>query len=262
MKALADALQPVTASCDERGHPIDLFRALEPAVPARRRRGLGGARAPGAHPQALHAGRGQRVRRRDPRRLRQGVRRQLLRTPTARRSWRTTCRRTSAPEFKGEYLDRYVPVDAAARRCRSFTRSARAIRSRRPTSRRRSNDGLPETLEEWIPLNGLTHFKIKLNGDNLDWDVDRIVRIDRIVNRRAQARPRRRRLELLARLQRELPERRLPARVPAAGARGDAERLRAHPVHRAADGPRPAKGSLATSCTRRRSCGRWSSTSR
>ena len=30
MKALADALQPLTASCDERGHPIDLFRALEP----------------------------------------------------------------------------------------------------------------------------------------------------------------------------------------------------------------------------------------
>ena len=30
MKALADALQPVTAACDERGHPIDLFRALEP----------------------------------------------------------------------------------------------------------------------------------------------------------------------------------------------------------------------------------------
>src|SRR5688500_15779077 len=31
MKALADAVTPITADCDEQGHPIDLFRALEPA---------------------------------------------------------------------------------------------------------------------------------------------------------------------------------------------------------------------------------------
>jgi len=30
MRALADALQPITAACVERGHPVDLFRALEP----------------------------------------------------------------------------------------------------------------------------------------------------------------------------------------------------------------------------------------
>ena len=36
-------------------------------------------------------------------------------------------------------------------------------------------DGLPETLAEWIPSNGLTHLKIKLNGDDLGWDVDRVV---------------------------------------------------------------------------------------
>lgn len=48
-------------------------------------------------------------------------------------------------------------------------------------------DGLPETLEEWIPFNGLTHIKIKLNGDDLDWDVERIVRVDRVTEK-AQAR--------------------------------------------------------------------------
>jgi L-alanine-DL-glutamate epimerase-like enolase superfamily enzyme len=42
------------------------------------------------------------------------------------------------------------------------------------------NDGLPETLGEWIRFNGLTHLKIKLNGDDLDWDVDRVVRVERI----------------------------------------------------------------------------------
>lgn len=41
-------------------------------------------------------------------------------------------------------------------------------------------DGLPETLPEWIRYNGLTHLKIKLNGDDLAWDVERVLRIDRI----------------------------------------------------------------------------------
>jgi L-alanine-DL-glutamate epimerase-like enolase superfamily enzyme len=40
-------------------------------------------------------------------------------------------------------------------------------------------DGLPETLAEWIPFNGLTHLKIKLNGDDLGWDVERVVRVER-----------------------------------------------------------------------------------
>lgn len=41
-------------------------------------------------------------------------------------------------------------------------------------------DGLPETLAEWIPFNGLTHLKIKLNGDDLAWDVDRVLAVERV----------------------------------------------------------------------------------
>ncbi len=44
----------------------------------------------------------------------------------------------------------------------------------------RLNDGLPETLPDWIAYNGLTHLKIKLNGGNLAADVERVVRIDRV----------------------------------------------------------------------------------
>lgn len=40
-------------------------------------------------------------------------------------------------------------------------------------------DGLPETLPEWIEFSGLTHIKIKLNGDDLAWDVERMVQIER-----------------------------------------------------------------------------------
>ncbi|MBN2293133.1 MAG: mandelate racemase/muconate lactonizing enzyme family protein [Pirellulales bacterium] len=44
----------------------------------------------------------------------------------------------------------------------------------------RINDGYPETLPEWINADGLTHMKIKLNGDDLQWDVNRVVSIERI----------------------------------------------------------------------------------
>lgn len=39
-------------------------------------------------------------------------------------------------------------------------------------------DGLPETLGDWIRADGLTHIKIKLNGDDLRWDIERVVAID------------------------------------------------------------------------------------
>jgi L-alanine-DL-glutamate epimerase-like enolase superfamily enzyme len=41
-------------------------------------------------------------------------------------------------------------------------------------------DGLPETLGDWIKRDGLTHLKIKLNGDDLAWDVDRVLGVDRV----------------------------------------------------------------------------------
>src|SRR5262249_10188259 len=41
-------------------------------------------------------------------------------------------------------------------------------------------DGMPETLGEWVPYNGLTHIKIKLNGDDIDWDVDRVCKVERV----------------------------------------------------------------------------------
>jgi L-alanine-DL-glutamate epimerase-like enolase superfamily enzyme len=43
-------------------------------------------------------------------------------------------------------------------------------------------DGLPETIPQWIDHNGLLEFKIKLNGDDLKWDIARVVHIDRVVS--------------------------------------------------------------------------------
>lgn len=39
-------------------------------------------------------------------------------------------------------------------------------------------DGLPHALGDWIQADGLSHLKIKLNGEDLDWDVDRVVEIE------------------------------------------------------------------------------------
>lgn len=50
----------------------------------------------------------------------------------------------------------------------------------------RINDGLPETLPEWIAADALTHLKIKLSGEDPQWDIDRVLAID-VVASEAQA---------------------------------------------------------------------------
>jgi len=86
------------------------------------------------------------------------------------------------PAFAGEFLDRYVP-SAPRDRTPVFhsVGASDAIEAADVTAR--LDDGLPNTLEEWIARDGVTRFKIKLNGGNGDADVDRIVRTDRVARR-------------------------------------------------------------------------------
>jgi L-alanine-DL-glutamate epimerase-like enolase superfamily enzyme len=82
-------------------------------------------------------------------------------------------------DFAGEYLDRYtlrqpkpaMPLYHLVGALDPLTDADQSARI---------NDGLPETLPEWIVADGLTHLKIKLNGDDLDWDVQRVVAIERV----------------------------------------------------------------------------------
>ncbi len=39
------------------------------------------------------------------------------------------------------------------------------------------HDGLPETFGEWIVYSGVDHIKMKLNGDDLEWDLNRVLGI-------------------------------------------------------------------------------------
>ncbi len=54
--------------------------------------------------------------------------------------------------------------------------------------RTRLGDGLPETLEQWLVTDGLSHLKIKLAGNDLDWDVGRIIEVNRVAEKVAPER--------------------------------------------------------------------------
>jgi L-alanine-DL-glutamate epimerase-like enolase superfamily enzyme len=82
-------------------------------------------------------------------------------------------------DFAGEYLDRYT-----LREPKPAMPLYHLVGALDPLTDadipQRINDGLPETLGEWIAADELTHLKIKLNGDNLQWDVDRVVAIEQV----------------------------------------------------------------------------------
>jgi L-alanine-DL-glutamate epimerase-like enolase superfamily enzyme len=82
------------------------------------------------------------------------------------------------PEFRGEYLDRYV-----LKRPTPSIFLYHSVGASDPITaqdiKQRIGDGLPETLPEWIERDQITHLKIKLNGADLKADVERVVSIER-----------------------------------------------------------------------------------
>jgi len=188
MRTLAGKLRDITADCDDKGHPIDLFRVLEPQY-LRAAADVSRAQAlpvpipklcmlvvASAFDGAIHDAYGK------------AFGRSVYETYSSEFMSRDLSV-DLGPSFKGEHLDRYVPP--APRAWMPVFHSVGASDPLDPSdmqSRTRIDDGLPNTLEEWIPRDGLIRFKIKLNGGNLAADFDRVVRIDRIVNRVQAAR--------------------------------------------------------------------------
>jgi len=185
MKAVVERITALTADYKESGHPIDITHALEPAyVKAAREvtRQLQLAEpipvlctlvAASPFDAALHDAFG--------------------------KAHGRNCYHCYGPdfvshdlahylgrEFQGEYLDRYILKEPKPRMPLYHLVGALDPIDSGDVSRR-IDDGLPETVPEWIAFNGLTHLKIKLNGDDRDWDVDRFVRVDR-ASQAAQAR--------------------------------------------------------------------------
>ncbi len=81
-------------------------------------------------------------------------------------------------EFSDEYLDQYT-----SRTPQASLPLYHLVGALDPLTEgdltQRIGDGLPETLGEWIQADGLTHLKIKLAGDDLAWDVQRVVEVER-----------------------------------------------------------------------------------
>jgi L-alanine-DL-glutamate epimerase-like enolase superfamily enzyme len=82
--------------------------------------------------------------------------------------------------FAGEYLDKYTSREPKPRM--PLYHLVGALDALTPADvEKKIGDGLPETLGDWIAKEGLTHFKIKLAGDDLAWDVERVLAVDKVV---------------------------------------------------------------------------------
>ncbi|MBM3745101.1 MAG: hypothetical protein FJW34_04835 [Acidobacteria bacterium] len=178
MKRLAERIRKITADYKESGHPVDINVALEPeylkaAAGVSRELKLAEpipklAMQVVASPfdAAIHDAFGK------------------LHGRSCYRTYgpdlmRHDLARYLTPEFKGEYLGRYVtPEPKPVMPLYHLIGALDAIEER--NIQKRINDGLPETLPEWINADGLTHLKIKLNGDDLKWDVERVLHVDRV----------------------------------------------------------------------------------
>ncbi|BCU75675.1 enolase C-terminal domain-like protein [Luteolibacter sp. LG18] len=102
------------------------------------------------------------------------------------------CYQTYSTELIGHDLSRYLNADFKGESLASYVtptprdwvwlfHSVGGLDAVTPGELKdRLHDGLPETLGEWIQRDGLQRIKIKLQGENLEWDIARTVAIDRV----------------------------------------------------------------------------------
>jgi L-alanine-DL-glutamate epimerase-like enolase superfamily enzyme len=173
MRRLAGRLREITAELRDYGHPVELNHHLEPAwlhaaaeiaspepVPK-----LAVLVTASPFDAALHDAYGKLCG--------AGVYRCYT-----RKHLREDLGRYLGPEFRGLHLERFVLPEPKPRM--PLYHLVGALDPIFDADiQARINDGLPETLAEWIDYNGLTHLKIKLNGDDLAWDRDRVLAVER-----------------------------------------------------------------------------------
>ncbi|MBV9124905.1 MAG: mandelate racemase/muconate lactonizing enzyme family protein, partial [Planctomycetes bacterium] len=186
MKALAERIAAITGACPAAGHPIDLNHLLEPEYLKAARQvsqdlhlaepipKLCALVAASPFDAALHDAFGK-------------VHGRSCYHTYGRDFMSHDLAHYLGADFRGEFLDQYLAREPQPRM--PLYHLVGALDPIEETDlRERLNDGLPETLPEWIRFNGLTHLKVKLNGENLDWDAERLVRVDRAAARTQQER--------------------------------------------------------------------------
>jgi L-alanine-DL-glutamate epimerase-like enolase superfamily enzyme len=90
-------------------------------------------------------------------------------------------------DFAGESLDQYV-LPKPTPRITMYHSVGASDPLVAADVQHKIGDGLPETLPEWIRYNGVRALKIKLAGNNLAADVQRVVNIDRVTAETQKAR--------------------------------------------------------------------------
>jgi L-alanine-DL-glutamate epimerase-like enolase superfamily enzyme len=178
MKALAERITRIAGQCTEVGHPLDLDLVLEPeylaaATSVSRELKLDQPIPKlctlvvgSAFDAALHDAFGKLHRRNvyatyGPELMTHDLSRYL------------------GGEFKGDRLDRYL-LRRPQERIPLFHSVGGLDPLEAKDVKEPIGDGLPETFPEWIRFNGLVRVKIKLSGEDLRWDVERTLRIDRV----------------------------------------------------------------------------------
>ncbi|MCC7493029.1 MAG: mandelate racemase/muconate lactonizing enzyme family protein [Fimbriimonadaceae bacterium] len=82
------------------------------------------------------------------------------------------------PAYAGQWLDRYTLRQPQA--WMPLYHLVGALDPLTPSDVAQPiGDGLPEDLLEWIAWDDLTHLKIKLNGDDVEWDAQRVAGVER-----------------------------------------------------------------------------------
>lgn len=179
MKALAPRIARITHQYTEPGHPIEINRELEPeylksAAELSREPGfdepipkLAVLVTASAFDAAIHDAYGK------------AHRRSVFRAYGPEFLRRDLGQFLNA-DFKGQNLEPYVLKDPKPRLvvCHSIGATDAIAET---DLKSRLNDGLPETLSEWVAYDGLRNFILNLDGTHLDGDIDRIVNIDRVV---------------------------------------------------------------------------------
>ncbi|QQS49371.1 MAG: hypothetical protein IPM66_03740 [Acidobacteriota bacterium] len=180
MRKLADRIQVITASCTDFGHPVDLNQILEPEYFRSAGELSTELKLPESIPRlctlvtaspfdaAIHDAFGKL----HQRSCYQTYGRDLMRRDLGA---------YLGKEFSGESLGDYI-LSKARPRLAVFHSVGGADAVLREELVKPVGDGMPEILAEWIRKDGLTHIKIKLQGEDLAWDIERTVKIDRVAS--------------------------------------------------------------------------------
>lgn len=180
MQILADRIASITARHPQRGHPIDLYRSLEPLYleAATRVSAENGLAEPvpklcalvvaSPFDLAIHDAFGK-------------VNQVNAYHAYGPEHMDRDLGHYLGEDFKGEWLDSYLRAKPASH-LHLYHSVGASDPLDSPGPGPAVEDGLPQTLAEWIAAEGLTHFKVKLNGGDLGLDVDRMADIERVVS--------------------------------------------------------------------------------